>query len=365
MKPIRPLHIIALTLFLISSAAPLPGQSSAKPKPKQENRFLIVLNTSSAMSRRSENMQNVAGNLMASGLKGEMKNGDTLGVWTYNETLHTGQFPLRKWSIQARQDTAAALVEFIKQQKFEKRTRFTNVMESLSALTKISERLTVLILTDGAETISGTPFDNEINASFKLNEADQRKAKMPFVVVLRSEKGKFIGHTVNVPPWPVEFPKFTPEPVVITPPKPPPEEQVVVPSLIISNPPPRVETAPVIPTATNSHAATATAPPETPDTNLASQVNVTDAHTATNSAPATTETNLVAKKISQSSQGDLPASNPNESAKKKAGINPTVVWVAVACVLLGVMGLIFALTHRNRSKEHVSLITRSMGDKKK
>lgn len=365
MKSIRPLQTVAFTLFLIASAAPLPGQSPAKPK--QENRFLIILNTSSAMSRRSENMQNVVGNLVASGLKGEMKNGDTLGVWTYNEALHTGQFPLRKWSIQTRQDTAAALVEFIKQQKFEKRARFTNVMESLSALTKISERLTVLFLTDGAETISGTPFDSEINASFKLNEADQRKSKMPFVVVLRSEKGRFIGHTVNVPPWPVEFPKFTPEPepVVVASPKPAPEERIVVPSLIISNPPPRVEIAPAILTATNSHAAIATAPPETPDTNLASQVKLTDDHAATTSARATKETNLVAKKISQPSQGDLPASNPNESAKKKAGINPTVVWVAVACVLLGVVGLIFALTHRNRSKEHVSLITRSMGDKKK
>ncbi len=365
MKPIRPLHIIALTLFLISSAAPLPGQSPAKPK--QESRFLFVLNTSSGMSRRSENMYNVAGNLVASGFKGEMKNGDTLGVWTYNETLHTGQFPLKKWSIQTRQDTAAALVEFIKQQKFEKRPRFTNVMESLSALTKISDRLTVLILTDGEETISGTPFDNEINASFKLNEADQRKARMPFVVVIRSEKGKFIGHTVNVAPWPVEFPRFTPEPepVVVAPPKPATEQQIIVPSLIISNPPPRVEIAPVGPTATNSHVAAVTTPSETPDTNLASQVKLADAHTATNSAPATTETNLVAKKISQSLLGDLPASNPNESAKKKTGIIPTVVWFAVACVLLGVMGLVFALTHRNRSKEHVSLITRSMGDKKK
>jgi general secretion pathway protein K len=34
----------------------------------------------------------------------------------------------------------------------------------------------------------------------------------PFVTVLRARKGEFIGWNVSMPPWPVEFPEFPPEP---------------------------------------------------------------------------------------------------------------------------------------------------------
>ena len=61
--------------------------------------------------------------------------------------------------------------------------------------------------------LTGTPYDAQIAEAYRTNAADQRKQQMPFLTVLRAAKGKFIGFTVNTPPWPVEFPKFPAEPV--------------------------------------------------------------------------------------------------------------------------------------------------------
>ena len=33
--------------------------------------------------------------LLASGLSGQLRRGDSLGVWTFNEELSAGRFPLR------------------------------------------------------------------------------------------------------------------------------------------------------------------------------------------------------------------------------------------------------------------------------
>lgn len=296
------------------------------------------------MSRRAEQMQGVAGNLVASGFKGEIKNGDTIGVWTYNDTLHTGQFPLKLWSAQSRQVIAAELVDFIKEQKFEKRASLVEVVESLLDLTKKSDRLTVMIFTDGSEAISGTPFDKEINLALKANESDLRKSKMPFVVVLRSQKGKIIGQSVNVPPWAIEFPKFAPEPapVVVIPPKPALQESVVVPSLIISNPLPRVEL---------SHADAALS--DLPDTNSGR---------ASNPDWANSNKGANGKNASQSSavheSGSSPEVTSVAQAKQHGEINAMLVIVSVVSLLLGAAGLIYALRQRNRMKTHTKIFTR-------
>lgn len=347
MKSIRPLHLLAFTLILLSPATPLPGQSPAKTPPAPASRFLLVFNTSSGMSRRAEQMQGGAGNLVASGFKGEIKNGDTIGVWTYNDSLHTGQFPLRRWAAQSRQVIAAELVDFIKQQKFEKRASLVEVVESLTTLTRKSDRLTILIFTDGVEAINGTPFDKEINLALKANESDLRKSKMPFVVVLRSEKGTIIGQTVNVPPWAIEFPKFTPEPepVVVTPPKPALQEQVVVPSLIISNPPALVESVHANPLQSDQS--------DTIDTNNrgASSSDWANSNKGTNG-----------KNASQSTGIHHPGGSPTETSvaqpKPHGEINTILAIVSVVSLLLGAAGLIYALRQRHRMKSHTKIFTR-------
>jgi len=219
------------------------------------SRYLFVVETSSAVRRQSENIQGVVGQLLLSGLSGQLQTGDSIGVWTYNDKLHAN-FPLQTWSPAARKQIAAAVVDHLKKQKSENSSHLENVIPQLNRLVKESDKFTVLLISDGGDKVSGTPYDEEINTVFESGADDQRSTKMPFITVLRSIGGEYLGYRVNFAPWPVEFPTFPPEPVVVAKPAPPPPKPRMLPPLIVINtnsstapnaPSPTVLPQPVIP----------------------------------------------------------------------------------------------------------------------
>ena len=88
----------------------------------------------------------------------------------------------------------------------------------------------MLIFCDGETAIGGTPFDSGINQIFQEHQAGQKKAKQPFLIVLRAQLGEYAGCTVNFPPLPANFPDF--------PPLPPPRRQPPAPKPDVTPPPP-------------------------------------------------------------------------------------------------------------------------------
>lgn len=269
------LRVVWLLAAALCGGLPAIAQTNAPARPAS-GRYLIVVETSSAMKRRAENTQAVLGALMVSGLNGQLRDGDTIGVWTFSDEVQAGQFPLQRWNAQSRHRTAKLLVEFLRGQKHEKKANLAKVMEGVSPLVKDSDKLTVLLVTDGSSQVSGTPYDAEINDVFKKSSSEQKKQKMPFVTVLRTKQGEFIGNKVGLPPWPVEFPAFPPEPKPVAPQK---KDKASTPTptakpLIVignTNPPP-----PVVPV----QAAPPTNPPAPPPTDQAPPLS-----TITPSAP--------------------------------------------------------------------------------
>ena len=96
-RAMRFLFKFACALFLLQVAL----SSSAQNPPQTRNRFLFIINTSSAMRRMTNGIQEAALGLLKSGMQGQLRDGDTLGVWTYDDELHTG-FPMQVWSDQSR-----------------------------------------------------------------------------------------------------------------------------------------------------------------------------------------------------------------------------------------------------------------------
>jgi hypothetical protein len=78
-------------------------------------------------------------------------------------------------------------------------------------LVRDSDYLTVLFLTDGSGKFSGTPFDKEINDSFAAWKAEEEKKQMPFLTILRANKGAFTHHAVVPLPWNWEMPPLPPD----------------------------------------------------------------------------------------------------------------------------------------------------------
>lgn len=267
-----------LSVLLVCAAALCAGMTSNRawaaeaPAAKElPGRYLIIVDTSFSMHRRAANVQKVVGDLLLSGMNGQLRPGDTMGVWTFNEDLNAGSFPLQLWTPQTRQRIAAGVVEFLQRQRFEKQTQLDKALAAMTGVVKESDKITVLLISDGDDKVSGTPFDREVNKIYKLNHAEQRKLRMPFVTVLRARKGAFIGCQVSMPPWPVEFPTFPAEPQVAepqvaeTPPaKEEPKTQLIVtstvPSLIVVGKKPESAAS----SATNAAPAEAAKPEPTP-----------------------------------------------------------------------------------------------------
>jgi len=151
------------------------GQTNAA----SESRYLLIFDTSAAMKRRSENVQRAVGELIASGMNGQLHGGDTIGVWTFNEALHAGDLPLIRWTSERRRNVASRVTEFVRAQKFEKQSRPDVVMPVVQQVISNSTKLTILIFSDGSSPLSGTPFDAEIKAAYEPFRETQQQERMP------------------------------------------------------------------------------------------------------------------------------------------------------------------------------------------
>jgi hypothetical protein len=217
-------------MLLVSAraAAATPGETIPPPK-TAPGRYLFVFELSKSMSRRAEGLAGSINDFLLSGIKGELREGDSIGVWTFNTTLSAGKFPLQTWPRQDQNLVAGKVITFLKDQKFGNFGRLDRLMPELSSLIKESQSLTVILITSGESDIQGTPFDKQINQAFTLWRAEQEKARMPFVTVLRIHEGKFAGFTVNPAQWPIELP---PAPWLAAPQKPMIADKTAVKSLV-------------------------------------------------------------------------------------------------------------------------------------
>lgn len=362
-----------LCLFVWALTWPAPAQTNRAAGPRTNGpppeRFLLVVETSAAMQKRSTNVLNVVGRLFSSGVNGQLDRGDNIGAWTYDSDLHTGQFPLQRWTPQTGREITLKLVQFIQQQRYAKQSRLAPVMAQLTNVIADSDKITVILISDGSETPAGTTFDEQIAEAFKLNAAEQRRQAMPFVTILRAAKGKFVSLRVNTPPWPIELPAYpggldstntpastnsAPATVATAPPAVP-----ITP--VAPEPAPRPETNGAVSPPTNPPPAIAerTPPPVVLPTNPppAPTVVVTNKPAETAVAPAG---------VAPTNAPSVVSSEPAASADKSPGKLPLLpILVGAGVVLLGLTIVCFALLKRSRGEPRVSLITRSMNKDEK
>ena len=191
----------------------LAALRAAEPPAKQlqPERWLLVVDCSAAMERRAEAVKGVVGELLVSGMNGQMQPGDDLGVWTFNKELYAGVAPMQSWDTTHSNRFAGRVVMFLGQQVYRDKSNLGSVLSELPRLVRESRQLTVVLMSDGTGTFSGTPFDDAINAAYAKHRPALAKTRMPLVTVLRSHQGKYIGQNVSFAPWPIEFPPFPDE----------------------------------------------------------------------------------------------------------------------------------------------------------
>jgi len=352
----RRLRIIAVLLAGVFLISKMPAQPAMQPV---ENHFLLVFNTSSDMKKRLPAVKIALDMMLARNMQGQLHAGDSIGVWTFDREVHSGQFPPQPWVPQNAALIASNITRFVAKQHYSKKTSFDALRPYLNWVVQNSDRLTVLIFCDGESEISGTPFDASINQIFKQRQVERRNTRQPFILLLRSQLGNYTGCTMTLPPAQVNFPEFPPfpqmpgEPTIA--PVPPPRPPVVVPPLIIIG----------------TKAGTNLPPPKPPSPLTTNPPPAAVAAPATNLV-ATVETNLPATAAMAQSAGVpvVPTANPTPrppAVQMNTVISPessglsgkrALVIGAAFLVLAGVLTAL--LLGRSHKTGHGSLITRSM-----
>lgn len=206
-----------LLLLLVSSFATNVSSAELTAKPAaQENRFLFIVETSFAMNRSTKAVQETIRELVESGVLGQMKSGDTLGLWTFNEKLNA-EFPMQHWSLEENKKIAQSVGDFLKRQRYEKKGQLRTVLPPLYSTIKSSKAITVVLISSGNEPIHGTPFDKEINAIYPSYVRELYDAKLAFVTILVGRNGRPVAHSVNSSLGPIQIPNPLIEPEKIAP----------------------------------------------------------------------------------------------------------------------------------------------------
>ena len=369
------------------------------------NRWLIIVETSRDMRDRIQGLQDAVAGMLNSGMNGQLWRGDTLGIWTFNSHLYTGQFPLQQWTPETEATIFQTTLGFIAHQPYDKMADQTEMVSSMKQLVQDSDVITIILISTPVRPLSGTPFDDQINQIYQQNYAQQKNARMPFITVLRAAGGKLISYTVNMAPWPVQFPPL-PSPKKPSPPVTPAranaplQKRPAPPPLIISgrksNPPASVAgttaTTPVVSSnspvgaqsidsgASAAANSAATLPPESPALPEATRP-VSDAPKETPVANPQTSaqpspeagTPVAAINSTASGQGSMsaPADTPAPKAPVQMGTDslpaPAAVhpidWVIAVLLAAMVSGGVFLLMRRRAPRS--SLITRLLDEEKK
>ncbi len=172
---------------------------------RDKNRFLFVVETSQPMSRMSKAAAETVRDLIGSGVQGQMRPGDTFGIWTFNEQL-SAEFPMQQWTPGGSEKSAQISVDFLKKKRFEKKGVLQTVLQPLFPVLKSSRAITVILISVGSEPMRGTPFDQEINSIYPVYSSELREAKLPFVTILVGRSGKLVAHSVNSSLGPIKIP---------------------------------------------------------------------------------------------------------------------------------------------------------------
>lgn len=183
--------------LVVSAARGQADDASSKPS-RMENRFLFVVENSSSMKSRAKGVEQAIAGLLNSGMKGELRKGDTIGLWSYDDRVHP-EFPMQVWSDENKGAIVEAVQRYLRHLRYEKQGRLEKAWPALRQALAKSERLTIIFINDGEETWRGTPFDQEINGLRKHYRDEFRAGNWPVVTVFSARDGGLSEFTINYP----------------------------------------------------------------------------------------------------------------------------------------------------------------------
>lgn len=219
MKRLLPLLPI-LTFAAAISAATNPVSSAPKALPTLKpasdgSRFLFVMDMSAAMKATDAANRQALFDLAFTGFDGQMRHGDTFGLWLFNDEVRVGEFPLQVWDSENPLPVASRAAQFVRAQKYSGKPRMDELLPRLQALVRGVRDVHIVLITTGEQPISGTPLDGNLREACLKMQSERKQAQKPLVIVLNARGGRIIGASVTLPGQYIELPE-RPAPAVVT-----------------------------------------------------------------------------------------------------------------------------------------------------
>ena len=147
--------------------------------------------------------------LIYSGVRGRMTNGDTYGLWLVNDHNDTS-FPMESWRHKYNVELATKAVAAMQAHGLKSSAKLDVAMGDVLHVIKHVRDLTVILVSNGEAPISGTPFDEEINARFRELASEMKGVKATVNTALIAQDGEFVAWAVNSPDFLIEVPNAPP-----------------------------------------------------------------------------------------------------------------------------------------------------------
>ena len=211
-------------LALTAMAAPDRPAAGPSPAPAAENRFLLVVDTSTAMRQFKHEGRQFVFDLLFADLSQLMQPGDTFGVWTFNQEVSGGVFPMQVWQPAQKIDLASKVTLFLQLQRYEKASRLGAVWAKLLAQINTIKDVNVVIVTSGHTQLGEVGLGETFQPIWEVKAALAQNLKQPMVIALAARKGQIVNWAISTANEPLDFPQ-PPKQLTVSPPATPPKNE--------------------------------------------------------------------------------------------------------------------------------------------
>lgn len=208
------MRALASAILLVMALTPLRESRAQLPHPDSGPfyRYIIIVDSSTAMKRRREDAAKSIGRLIDSGFGGNVQLGDTVGIWFFGSDIDTAAAPAFKWAAPLRPAMAAQAMNAVMKRNYRGKSNLDSAIKGVLQASRTSKEVTAFIFSDGNEVIYGTPYDLDISTVYMLHRDDLAKAKQPFVTSLAARDGKIQAWAVDAGGGRVSIPKIEDKP---------------------------------------------------------------------------------------------------------------------------------------------------------
>lgn len=199
---------LALTLSAsLLAIATVSAQDNAPPRSDPATiDFIFAIDVSRSTEKQAPTIRNAIYDFIFSGAGGVIRPGSTFSLWTYSDTVQPDPAPVRVWQPDDRTDLAAGAADFLRGRDHGGVANSEAALRALTRLSRAQPALTAFVVTDGLDGLTGTPFDEKINAVYREHGRTLRRLRRPFITTLVARNGQWLAWSIGAGGDSIEIP---------------------------------------------------------------------------------------------------------------------------------------------------------------